>query len=283
VPTNYREITDQLTPLLRDSEAVAGAAVIGSRVGETPDPAADLDLLVFAAEPEALLADNGWLDRLGRIWAATVDRSSPELPVKRLLLDHAAQVDILILPPDAADRLRPGPRAILADMARRGFEALKEGGPIPGGLAELAKESGAGLRGRPSQDQFSRLVAKFWIDAARAGRRLSRGEIWSARRIIDVPMKDALVELEAWVVRALRGADCDTYWRGRRLEEWATPRFSQDLAATFGPLEAKAARRDLTETMDQFRLLAIQAASRWSLDYAEALDRRVTVWVRTWE
>ncbi|MDR2566623.1 MAG: aminoglycoside 6-adenylyltransferase [Bifidobacteriaceae bacterium] len=283
MPTNYREIIRQLTPLLRDSEAVLGAAVIGSRASDAPDSAADLDLLVFAAEPEALLADNAWISRLGRIWASTVDRTFPELPVKRLLLDDAAQVDLLILAPEAPDQLGPGARAVLADIARRGFDALKEGGPVPEGLAKLAEESGAGLRARPSQDQFSQLVARFWIDAARAARRLGRGEVWAARRIVDGFMKDALVELQAWVIRALKGPDCDTYWRGRHLEQWVTPRFAEDLAATFGPLEAEAVRRDLTETMDQFRLLAIQAASRWSLDYAENLDRRVTVWVRIWE
>jgi hypothetical protein len=63
----------------------------------------------------------------------------------------------------------------------------------------------------------------------------------------------------------------------------AAPRFARDLAATWAPFDSAGVRRALVETMDQFRLLAIQAAQRWSLDYPEALDRRATVWVRTWQ
>jgi aminoglycoside 6-adenylyltransferase len=283
VRTDYTQLLDHLTPLLRDSDAVVAAAVIGSRTSQPDRDHADLDLLVFTDQPEQLLEDNSWLSWLGRIWASTIDRSLPGLPVKRLLLDHAAQVDLLILAPDAATELPSNARAILADTARRGFKPLKEGGPVPDGLAELAEAAGAALSGRPSQEQFSQLVAQFWVNAVRAARRLADGEVWAANRIVDGPMKDALVELRAWVVRAVKGAEADTFWRGRHLEEWAGPRFTADLAATCGPLEAGAVRHGLTETMDLFRLLAIQAASRWSLDYAEGLDRRVTVWVRTWD
>jgi hypothetical protein len=241
-----------------------------------------LDLALFAADPDQLLADNKWLSPLGRIWAATVDQSLPGLPVKRLLLDDAAQVDLLIISPDAVDQLAPAARAVLADSARRGFKVVKEGGPVPAGLAGLAAEAAA-PHIRPSQDQFTDLVAGFWINSVRVARRLARGEVWSAKRILDGPMKDALVETQAWVVRARKGADGDTFWRGRRLERWAGARFERDLAATYSAFGADGVRQDLTETMDQFRLAAIEAANRWSLDYAEGLDRRATVWVRTWD
>jgi predicted nucleotidyltransferase len=283
VPTNYTDLRDRFGALLADFEPVVGAAVIGSRARDGADASADLDVVVFTPQTEELLADSGWLSPLGRIWAAAVDRSAPSLPVKRLLLDDAAQLDLLVLPPDAVEQSPPGAEAVLADIARRGFAALKEGGPVPDGLGELAERARAAQRARPSQEQFSQLVAGFWIDCVRAARRLGRQEVWSARRIIDGPMKSALVELQAWTVRAFRGGDADTFWQGRRLERWAGGRFLTALAGTFGDLDAASARHDLMLTMDQFRLLAIEAASRWSLDYAEGLDRRVTVWVRTWD
>jgi predicted nucleotidyltransferase len=283
VPTNYADILDRFSALIADFEPVTGAAVIGSRASDQARPASDLDLLVFAPQPADLLADSRWLGPLGRIWASTVDQSSPGLPVKRLLLDDAAQVDLLIISPDAIDQLAAPARAVLAATARRGFRSIKDGGPVPECLGELAAEVPGGPRGRPSQDQFSQLVAGFWIDAVRTARRLGGGEVWAAKRITDGPMKDALVQLQAWIVGALKGPDFDTFWCGRHLEEWAGERFERDLAAACGGLDSQSVRRDLIETMDQFRLLAIQAASRWSLDYAEGLDRRATVWVRTWD
>jgi aminoglycoside 6-adenylyltransferase len=271
--------------VIEDLGQVAGAAVIGSRAvedaGQIPDQAADLDLLVFTGGPQELLAANVWLGPLGRIWASTVDRTVPGLPVKRLLLDHSAQVDILILPVDAVTRGEPAARAVLAEAARRGFRSLKEGGPVSDGLRELAKEGTAAFRAPPSQEEFSQLVARFWIDSVRASKRLNRGEVWAAKRIIDGAMKDAVVRLEAWIRKAVKGPEWDTFWDRRHLEEWAGDRFLRDLVVTSGPGTSQGVRQDLFETMDQFRLLAIQAGARWSLDYAEAVDRKATVWVRT--
>ncbi|MDR1118216.1 MAG: aminoglycoside 6-adenylyltransferase [Bifidobacteriaceae bacterium] len=275
----YDDILDQLAPLLAETEAVAGAAAIGSRASSTADSSSDLDVLVFAQDPEALLADTRWLSPLGRIWAATVDRSLPELPVRRILLDDAVQLDLLIVPVDAAQALGAPARRVLEDMARRGFAPVKAGGPVPDGLAELA--AGDPGNGRPSQDEFAELVSRFWIDVVRSARRLTRGEVWGALRIIDGPLKDAMVQMQAWIVKAVKGADVDTYWSGRHLGRWAGDRFHRDLAAASAGFDGAEAQRALIETMDQFRLQAIQAAQRWSLDYPEALDRRATVWVRT--
>lgn len=276
----YTEILDQLTPLLEDAEAVDGAAVIGSRATGEADSSADLDVAVFASQPEELLADVRWLNPLGRLWATTVDRSVPELPVRRLLLDGAIQLDLLIVPSSIVRQATGAARAVLVDAARRGFTSLKEGGPVPDALTELGAEEPG--NGRPSQDEFSELVSRFWIDVVRVARRLARGEVWSALRIADGPLKDAMVQMQAWIVKAVKGPDVDTYWNGRHLELWAGPRFERDLAATFASFDAADVRRGLVETMDQFRLQAIQTAQRWSLDYPEALDRRATVWVRTW-
>jgi predicted nucleotidyltransferase len=297
VPTDYRDILDRFSALVQDFDPVGAAAVIGSRGRGEADEDSDLDLLVFAAQPAELLSDNGWLSPLGRIWAAAVDRSLPDLPVKRLLLDGAAEVDLMIVSPDAVERpaaceAQDGPEgaqgppppaaSVLSDVVRRGFEPVKRGGPVPEGLAELAAAAAKAHRLRPSQEQFSQLVAEFWLDAVRAARLLARGEVWSASRIVDGPLKDALVESQSWIVRAVKGGERETYWRGRHLEEWAGERFVGELTRPRPPLFGAGVERELAATMDLFRLAAIQAASRWSLDYAEGLDRRATVWVRTW-
>ncbi|MDR2253546.1 MAG: aminoglycoside 6-adenylyltransferase [Bifidobacteriaceae bacterium] len=275
----YFETLDQLSALLAETDAVTGAAVIGSRARAAADEASDLDVLVFAANPAESLAEIRWLSPLGRVWASTVDRSSPGLPVRRLLLDGAVQLDLLILPDDAVPALEGTPRRILADVARRGFQVLKAGGPVPTGLEELAGEETR--PGRPSQEEFAELVSRFWIDVVRAARRLGRGEVWSALGIVDGPLKDAMIQMQTWITRAIKGPDCDTYWDGRHIEAWGGARFQKDLAATFAAFDAASVRAALIETMDVFRIQAIQAAQRWSLDYSETLDRRATVWVRT--
>ncbi|MDR2454381.1 MAG: aminoglycoside 6-adenylyltransferase [Bifidobacteriaceae bacterium] len=277
----YSETLDQLTALLAPAGGVAGAAVIGSRGRGAADPAADLDLVLFAQAPEDLLGEVRWLSPLGRIWASTVDRSQPGLPVRRLLLDDAVQLDLLILPLDGPQTLAPAAQRVLGDIARRGFTTVKAGGPVPDGLAALIP--GEPRSARPSQEEFAELVSRFWIDVVRVARRLGRGEVWSAMRLVNGPLKDAMVQMQSWIAKAVKGGELDTYWEGRHLREWAGRRFESELAGTIAVLYPDAVRRALFETMDQFRLQAIQAAQRWALDYPEALDRRATVWVRTWE
>ncbi|MDR2381655.1 MAG: aminoglycoside 6-adenylyltransferase [Bifidobacteriaceae bacterium] len=276
---SYTETLDLLISLLDGLPTVSGAALIGSRARTEADASADLDVLIFAAEPAPLLAGVGWLAPIGRVWATTVDRELTDLPVRRVLLDGAIQVDLLILADDAVPALPAPSRRILADMARRGYVALKQGGPVPQLLDELAGEE---IRSaRPSQEEFAELVSRFWIDVVRSARRLARGEVWSALRLIDGPLKDAMVVMQSWIVKAVKGADFDTFWDGRHLDVWAGQRFERDLGASFAAFDPASVRAALIETMDQFRLQAIQAAQRWSLDYPETLDRRTTVWVRT--
>jgi aminoglycoside 6-adenylyltransferase len=279
VAYSYTETLDLLISLLDGLPTVSGAALIGSRARTEADASADLDVLIFAAEPAPLLAGVGWLAPIGRVWATTVDRELTDLPVRRVLLDGAIQVDLLILADDAVPALPAPSRRILADMARRGYVALKQGGPVPQLLDELAGEE---IRSaRPSQEEFAELVSRFWIDVVRSARRLARGEVWSALRLIDGPLKDAMVVMQSWIVKAVKGADFDTFWDGRHLDVWAGQRFERDLGASFAAFDPASVRAALIETMDQFRLQAIQAAQRWSLDYPETLDRRTTVWVRT--
>ncbi|MDR0365233.1 MAG: aminoglycoside 6-adenylyltransferase [Bifidobacteriaceae bacterium] len=282
VPNTYEDILTQLAPLVTDSEAIIGAAVVGSRAGAEPDESADLNLLLFTDSPDELLSSNAWLSSLGRPWVAAVDRSFPELPVVRIMLDNAVQLTLTVLAPGAVETLSAPAKRVLTDMVGGPLTVLKAGGPVPDQLASLGGESPAGRSGRPSQEEFAELVSRFWVDVPRAVRWLKRGEIWSARRLIDGPMKDAMVQVQAWITKSRRGGDVDTYWDGRHLEDWAGERFVAHLSAAMAPLDPAGAKRALVETMDQFRILGIQAAQCWALDYPEATDRRITVWVRTY-
>jgi aminoglycoside 6-adenylyltransferase len=280
VASNYDKTINQISSLVGSIDAIVGAAIIGSRAHQGADQSADLDLLIFADSGPALLGDIGWLAPLGRPWASAVDKSNPELPVLRLLLEDAVRLDLLILDADGLAGLEADSQRWLAAAVGRGFSVIKAGGPVPDELEQLAEQAGA-RPGRPAQSEFADLIGRFWIDVAESARLLDRGEIWSAKRIIDGPMKDAMIQLQAWIIRARRGMDQDTYWDGRHLEEWVGERFREHLAATLAPLDHRGAAQALVETIDQFRVLGIQAAQRWGLDYPESVDRRITVWVRT--
>ncbi|MDR1825719.1 MAG: aminoglycoside 6-adenylyltransferase [Bifidobacteriaceae bacterium] len=279
----YGAHRQQLAALVQDNPSVRAGLIVGSRAVEGADEAADLDVVLVVDQPEAFLESPKWLGQLGRIWAWATDTAQAGLPVLRVLLDGAAAIDFIIWGVDQP--LEPSFRALAADSLRRGYVVLKdelELTPRLEALADAAAEAHAHGE-RPTQEEFADTVAGFWIDAVRATKLLGRGEVWAAAHLIEARMKPRLIKVEGWAARAVHGAPYDTYWAGRHLEHWAVGSFLADFAGTFAAFDVADQRRALFHTMDVFRLLAVETAHRWGLDYPEAADMRATVWARTWQ
>ena len=275
VVSDYGSLRQELTLLAESNDQIQALWLIGSRSKEgiEADQAADLDAVVVSEKAAELLSSQRWLAALGKTWVDAADRALGVLPVRSLLFDQAVALDLVIVAPAELDQ-EPVATA-MALLLSRGFEVVKD---VPGLAASF--ETGVKVpSGQPTQEEFSALTAQFFVEAIRAVKRIRRGELWAAKQAVDGKMKALVVQVLQWQAVA---SGIDAYWGGRHIEQWASARAMADLASAFASFDAESVQQALFATLDAFRLVAIQTASRLGLEYAETADRRVTVWVRTW-
>lgn len=158
----------------------------------------------------------------------------------------------------------------------RGVRALVDKGPPPsphpGGFQ-------APTPAHPSDEQFAALVQRIWLNAARVGQFLARGDLWRAKHVCDGVLKQYLLTLLEWHARAVHGPGYDTWHEGRYLDEWADPRAVAALPATFARYDRADLWRALEATLSLIRWLARETAARLGYSYPDEADAQVSAWL----
>jgi aminoglycoside 6-adenylyltransferase len=256
---------------------IRALVVVGSwaRADHPADPWSDLDLWIFAVDPERYLADLGWVAALGEVSIAFLERH-PGHPLEVFALFaegrtfngmFSAHADLPHLVETRADwgLLRRGAR-VLVDK-----DGLAAGLVVPTGAAALPGQP-------PPLDEFQTVVSAFWYSVFYVARQLRRGELWRVK-VRDQELKQRLLWMLECHARATHGWDYDTWFQGRFLPEWADPGALAALDATFGHFNAADSWRALFATMDLFRRLATETATHLGYAYPAAADAHVTALV----
>jgi aminoglycoside 6-adenylyltransferase len=298
---NYDAFLERFTIWAMAQPNVRAAAIIGSRARQQ-DPAdewSDVDILVVARLPGLYLSDRRWLNELGHVWLAYVDR----LPVGageecRAMFDGAIEVDFAIVSSQkmrlarfalgvwsrvpAVARLLPwnfrGHVAAMSEILSRGAKALVDKDGLTSALPPLELDV---LRSTmPSQEQFLDLTNRFWHGSVWVAKHLRRGELWRAKDGCDVRMKATILHLTEWHAKASSGRwNLDTWALGRFLERWADPRVVAALGDAFARYESEDLWRALFTTMELFRWLARETADKLGLTYRTFAEEHATEWV----
>jgi hypothetical protein len=72
----------------------------------------------------------------------------------------------------------------------------------------------------------------------------------------------------------------DVWFRGRFLEDWATPETVKRLRETFAHYEEADIKCALLATIDLFRTLGTETATKLNYPYPAEADKNVTKWIR---
>jgi aminoglycoside 6-adenylyltransferase len=99
------------------------------------------------------------------------------------------------------------------------------------------------------------------------------------KTLAEAPRNLLLLQMLEWHACARNGWDYDTWDRGRFLEEWADPRAVAALREVFGRYDADDTWRALFASMELFRSLGTETATRLGYRYPLELDREVADWV----
>ncbi len=277
-PLTYEQLTERFVAWAEDRADIRAAIVVGSRarVDHPVDEWSDLDMLIFATNPEYYLLRTDWLENIGNIWITIIGRTEGGDPERLVLFEGGFQVDFVILSNDILPRLVHAES--VPDVIRRGTRVLldKDGlvaQMIPSSLEPPSLHP-------PTQDEFIQVINSFWFIAVCTAKQLRRGELWMIKLLHDAKMKGLLLRMMEWHARAINGWNYDTWHMGRFLREWADPRALEDLRGTFAHFDEDDSWSALLATMDLFRWLAIETSEKLSYQYPALSDERATGLVR---
>jgi aminoglycoside 6-adenylyltransferase len=189
---------------------VRGLVLVGSQARtEIPaDEYSDIDLAVFADDPEALLADGAWVERFGEPLLSFLEPTAVGGSIeRRVLFENGLEADFSVFPAAGFEGLAGDPRA--AATLARGYRILYDDLGLDDLLGAL----------RPTAVEprdLAEIAQDFWYHAIWAAKKWRRGEAIVARSCLEGHLKALLLEADR-----LRAAG-DT-WHGTRFAEtWAT-------------------------------------------------------------
>lgn len=258
----YEQLIERFTAWAEREENVRAAIIIGSRARKDhpADEWSDLDIILLARDPAVYWQTKEWLTAVGTPWLSFVEPTPDGRGFERRVL-FAPGLDVDFVPsPAAAFRqlLEYEIPSDIADMIRRGIRFLVDKDNLAALLPAFPHDP---VTAQPlSEQEFLNLVHNFWYHTLWTAKHLRRGELWWAKGCCDMHLKGLLQQMLMWHAKATKGADTDTWLRGRFLEEWADPRAVAALADAFAHYDVEDVWRALLATMDLFAWLERETA-----------------------
>lgn len=237
--------------------------IVGSRA-RTDHPAdawSDLDVVICAIDPDALLAEPGWIERMGTPIITFLEPTAVGLwKERRALFEGALDADFSVIPAAfLADALAAPPLIDdVASVLRRGVRVLADKDGQLEQLLALVRGLPRPSPVPPDQARLDELVNDFWYHVVWIAKKLRRGERVVAHACLEHHQRPLLLTLVRW-----RAQVDGAIWHGARyLEEWADP-------ATLEALPATWAQHDAADIIRATRAM-MGLVSRLSAEVADA-------------
>jgi aminoglycoside 6-adenylyltransferase len=249
------------------------ALLVGSQARtETPaDRFSDIDLVIFARDPESILSEDRWIDTLGPHWTSHVELNAlGSGKERRVVFQDGQDVDFAVFPVQDVPALLTDVRA--ATILRKGFRVLadKEG-------VEISVPGGREPPALPSAAEFSDLANDYWFHLVWAAKKLRRGERLTALQATNGYLFAMLVRAARWHALALNPTGQEVWHSARFFERWADPRVIRDLPHAVAGYDDRSIEIALRTHRTMFLWLSDELAGRLSfprpLKDAEAVSR----------
>jgi aminoglycoside 6-adenylyltransferase len=273
----YDALIENLLAWALSSGEIKAAVMVGSRArADRPaDEYSELDLALVVSDPELFLTTNRWLDALGYLWLSFVEDTVGGGKERRVLFEGALDVDFILFPVQGIQQtLAMGE---VQSLLNRGYRILMDEIGLIDDLAAIPPFAQAMP---PSPIEFTSLVNNFWYHSVWAAKKLCRGELWMAKSCVDSYMKELLLRMIEIHAHAANGWQYDTWHSGRFLDQWVEQKVRDSIQFIFARYNKDEIGRALLETMELFRLLAIEAAEKLGFEYPADADKHVTEWVK---
>ncbi|MDR2600025.1 MAG: aminoglycoside 6-adenylyltransferase, partial [Oscillospiraceae bacterium] len=122
----------------------------------------------------------------------------------------------------------------------------------------------------PDEKSFINLANELWYLSIWTAKKIKRGELWTAMVCLDSTMKQKLLTLIEWHTHATKGLDCNIWYDGRFIEEWAQKWIIEKLVDCFSHYSQSDMKKALLSTMELFNLIAIEFSEKLNFSYSHS-------------
>ncbi len=289
---------DRFVASCRADRSVRGVILLGSAAGDgAVDPLSDLDLMVITNQRRHVSSPE-WLDLIDPppLFSWTYQSPIGGQTVRQAIYGGPLVVDIALV-----SRVQ----AFLLGMAVMGLSqlsALRRHLPVSltvqldawlaitgrgtkvlldkHGLAKRMVASVADVAPRvPTQHVYLNTVHSFFGLILWESKQLVRHELWMALGTVDQQVKQGLLTMMEWHSIAANPELVDTWYGGRRVQEWADPRWATDLPQVWPSYDVEGAWDALFATFDLFSKVANETAQSLGHPYPVDEELRVRSWI----
>ncbi|HVL25023.1 MAG TPA: aminoglycoside 6-adenylyltransferase [Thermomicrobiales bacterium] len=275
----YAGIIERIVAWIADEPRVRAAMIVGSRA-RTDHPAdawSDLDVVLFATDPDALLAEHDWIHRIGAPVITFLERTAVGAwQERRALFAGALDVDFSIVPAAflAAASENPAVLDEIRGVLARGVRVLEDKDGALGRVLAAVTGQPAPVPPPPDQARLDQIVSDFWYHVVWIAKKLRRGELAVAHECLDGHQRRLLLSLVRW-----HAEKNGPIWHGTRyLEEWVDPATRDALAATWARHDAADVARATRAMMDLFSRLAAGVAAHHGLTVPPGAEPAARAW-----
>ena len=262
---NQQDIRLQsICQFLENDNDVLAAVVVGSqaRIDYAADEYSDIDIIVIVIEPEQYLFSNDWLTGIGDFHVSFIEPTLFGAKERRILFDDGTDVDFIILGKEQSQAIQ-GHEA--GDIFARGYKIIKDKTGLSESI-ENAKDSAKAISYTVlSGYEFHNLINDFWFHSVWTVKKISRGELYTAKSCLDIYMKRLLLTLIENYTRI--SSKNDVWYNGRFIEKWAERWIIDGLANAYSKYNRPDMIDALLSTMDIFKTIALDIAEKQYFTY----------------
>lgn len=270
----YEKIITGLIKLGKSTDHIKTGIIIGSRA-RTEQPAdeySDIDIILLVDDIEIFMRSDEWLDSLGKYHISFDEDTVANGKERRVFFDNAVDADFLFLQANDIDTIEKDKD--FKEIITRSYRILFDKIGFANVLRRMVLSSEPYLL--LSESNFKNMVSNFWFHSIWAAKKVLRGELWVAKNCVDGYMKNLLLRMIELFSHTLNGSTYDTWHCGRFIEQWAEPWIVKKFPNIYAGYSVDDILGALHETMDLFRMLAIETADRLKYIYPHEADTYAT-------
>jgi hypothetical protein len=293
-----RDYLDRFVAWCRAEPSVEGVILLGSVANDgAVDPLADLDLMVITNQPRRL-SSLRWLDSIGPapLFFWTYPSPIGGQYVSQAIYEGPLIVDIALVSTvqsfllgtavkslprlSALGRHLPASLTLQLDawlvITGRGTKILVD----KHGLGERMTAPIANVAAvLPTRDSYLNTVYSLFGLALWESKQLVRNELWMALGTVDHQVKQCLLTMIEWHSHATSPERGDTWYGGRRVQEWADTRWTAAIPQTWPSHDLEGAWTALLASLDLFSQMAQETGRSLGYQYPVDDELRVRSWI----